>query len=558
MENQQISNSSYPQTPFEDIALALSGGGFRAAAYGLGTMMYLNKLQFGDKSLLERVKFMTSTSGGSIPTILYAISLSKGQSFDDFKSTILQFMRGDQLLHKALEELKSDKKWQNDLKSRNLINSFSKVYDDFLGGQTWQCIWDISEKTHLKEVCINATEFQTGQTFRFQNKEVNTNNVIGNNLVKLELKDDIVKSLRLGDILAASSCFPVGFEPMSFPDDFAKDEAHKNDLISIMKFGKGVKTDKFGLMDGGITDNQGVESMQLAFDRRNREKSKVTPFDLMIIADVSNRLSQGYDTEVSGWEIKSSLNFWHKTIKNTVWIFMPLVILSALAIYFDCFRTAGLVTIGPFILLTGLSCWYRNFYHRKSSKFLNWATKKTNLPKQLLESYLSYFTKLRIQTFSELLLSRLESAAAMSGEIFLKRVRRLNYENFFGDKTYGFRRVSSFIYAASSSNQADSTDIIYKAHENLQKIAENARNFSTTLWFTEKDQQEKILKDIIATAQFTLCISLLNYINSLKQEDELYAKVESKNEIEQLGLVLLEDYEKFGSTPFFLTDGILK
>jgi predicted acylesterase/phospholipase RssA len=46
---------------FNRIALCLSGGGYRAAAFHLGTLHMLNEL-----GLLENVKIMSTASGGTI------------------------------------------------------------------------------------------------------------------------------------------------------------------------------------------------------------------------------------------------------------------------------------------------------------------------------------------------------------------------------------------------------------------------------------------------------------------------------------------------------------
>lgn len=559
METSTPKPDSYPQTPFNEIALAVSGGGFRAAAYGLGTMMYLNRLKFDDKTLLERTKFMSSASGGSISVIVYALSLAKEQDFDTFKASLLNFMKGDELLQKALKILDDDNSWTTDLKNRNLINAFAKVYDNAFETATWKSVWDISKKTHLKEVCINASEFQSGQTFRFQNREIGTKNVIGNGLVNLQATAEEVKNLRLGDILAASSCFPVGFEPLVFPDDFAKNNTQKEELYNALKFkgpnGKTIPVKSFGLMDGGITDNQGVESMQLAFDRRSKATSEVKPFDLMIVADVSNRITKPYDTEVSGWDVKSSLKFWHKVLKNSFWVSLSLLVMSSLSILFKVCTTCGLLLLIPSILLTFVTWQYQRLYKKYASKFFNWASETSQLPVPLLASYLQYFTGISIATFSKLISSRLKSAATMSGEIFLKRVRSLNFESFFGDEAYNYRRLSSFIYAMSSAYQrTNAHDEKFKPNAKLQAVAEEARQFGTTLWFTEQDAQKEILKKVIATAQFTLCISLLNYIETLKKEKELFKHLAQKNEIRSLNIMLMNDMKQFETDPYFMVE----
>ena len=50
------------------IGLALSGGGYRAAAYHIGTLRALHKLK-----ILEKVDVISSVSGGSITSAYYLL-----------------------------------------------------------------------------------------------------------------------------------------------------------------------------------------------------------------------------------------------------------------------------------------------------------------------------------------------------------------------------------------------------------------------------------------------------------------------------------------------------
>lgn len=54
------------------IGLALSGGGYRAAAYHIGTLRALHKL-----GILENVDVISSVSGGSITAAYYALNKEK-------------------------------------------------------------------------------------------------------------------------------------------------------------------------------------------------------------------------------------------------------------------------------------------------------------------------------------------------------------------------------------------------------------------------------------------------------------------------------------------------
>jgi len=85
--------------------------------------------------------------------------------------------------------------------------------------------------------------------------------------------------IRLADIAAASSCFPSAFEPLRFPDDFLWSksvEAIRDEL------GKSF-TESVPLMDGGIFDNQGVDSVVRAYERGNQQVG------LLIISDTTQR-----------------------------------------------------------------------------------------------------------------------------------------------------------------------------------------------------------------------------------------------------------------------------
>jgi predicted acylesterase/phospholipase RssA len=568
--NSEKSNNvqSYSRSPFEEIALAISGGGFRAAAFGLGTMMYLNRLNFKNQTLLSRVKFMSSASGGTIPVLFYSLSLYKGESFEEFKTRILSFMKGEQILNKAIQILGNDADWVNNPKTRNLINAFSKVYSEELESKKWNIIWEISTSSHLKEVCLNSTEFYSGLSFRFQNKEKGTNNVIGNRSVTLK-ENETVKNIRLGDLLAASSCFPIGFEPLIFPNDFSENEVKAKILLESVTFteadGDKVKGSSFGLMDGGVVDNQGLDSMMKAFDRRNKKPfspGEIKPFDLMIVADVSNRMIQSYDTKTSEFENSDSLNSYHKIGKSLLWVGFIGIIFSCLSIFLNFSKTAGLLLVLPSVLITVIGVKYRSIIARLSKWFVEVASRDPNLPLDLILRYVQYFTRLKLSTLSGLINSRLSSTVTMTSGVFLKRIRSLIFDKFYEDEDYDFRRVSSFVYSLSSTyykspekiREMTKTKEIEKYHPSteMMKVAEQARTFSTTLWFTDDDNKNDVLKSILATAQFTLCNSLLNYFVELEKEVDIFTKLESKVELLKLKENLLLDWEDFKKNPFFL------
>ena len=60
------------ETPLPRIGLALSGGGFRASLYHLGTIRCLEEL-----GMMQRVEVMSTVSGGSILGAYYLVEMEK-------------------------------------------------------------------------------------------------------------------------------------------------------------------------------------------------------------------------------------------------------------------------------------------------------------------------------------------------------------------------------------------------------------------------------------------------------------------------------------------------
>lgn len=205
--------------PFDNIGIAFSGGGFRAASFALGTLSYLNHL-----GLDRQISFSSSASGGTITNLLYTAYRHEGRNFDDFYRKLESSLSGSVLLEKALDNLNNATLWPegDKRKQRNLINAFAMAYDELIFekrelGVYWP------EKSSGYEVCFNTTEFYRGLSFRFQTSGKKDNfQVIGNNYLKFDVsKLETLKKIKLGDVLASSSCFPIGFEPIVYPGTLA-------------------------------------------------------------------------------------------------------------------------------------------------------------------------------------------------------------------------------------------------------------------------------------------------------------------------------------------------
>ena len=247
--------------PFKNMAISLSGGGYRATTFHLGALAYLNSLDYEEENLLKRVKIISTISGGTLTGVMYALYMAKGRTFEACYQKLHVLLKEDKLLERAFDKLNNTKHWHDSNKTKDLINAFAEVYDEYFYEQEhFEVLYDC-DKSHLHDIVFGSTEFTTGIQFRFQ--ENHDNGKFGNG--HLNLPDEVAKKFRLADAAASSSCFPGGFEPMIMPQDYANG---KNDEIT--QAWKDKKYQVTSIMDGGVIDNQGIEGRKIG--RRKKRK----------------------------------------------------------------------------------------------------------------------------------------------------------------------------------------------------------------------------------------------------------------------------------------------
>lgn len=264
------------------LALSLSGGGVRAVGFHLGTMSMLARL-----GLLEKVQILSSVSGGSMPGIGYSLTQALGRSFQDFFDDFYEFLPQLNIIEEMMARMVA-REAPAPSGRRDMITSFANIYEDFYfrkffgkyaedGKVTFDLLMKEPRQGHLKEMIFNATEFKTGSAFRFQVSEFRC--LIGNRNIALCHKH--ASQVRIADIMAASSCIPVGMEPLFFPDDFhwpddqRGDRRHRHierptchEINRALERNLDTQLPNFALMDGGVFDNQGISSTLNAINRR--------------------------------------------------------------------------------------------------------------------------------------------------------------------------------------------------------------------------------------------------------------------------------------------------
>ena len=199
-------------TPLERIALACSGGGYRATGFHLGGLSYLNQVTYRGKPLLENVKMISTVSGGSIAGVVYALKKQEGASFAAIFKFITDLLNTVDLLKSGLEKLNPGTHWNNPGKRKNLINAWSELYDQhFTGGATFAALNPITPQSHLEAVVFNSTEFSNAVDFRFRN---NGTGVFGNYYLEIDpALDERLMANKRAAVLHAKTGFSEANRP---------------------------------------------------------------------------------------------------------------------------------------------------------------------------------------------------------------------------------------------------------------------------------------------------------------------------------------------------------
>lgn len=529
--------------PFTNIAISLSGGGYRATTFHLGALSYMNHQQFNGKSILKEVKIISTISGGTFTGAMYALRLAQGKTFDDCFDDLYEHLSKDQLVDLALHKLSNPRSWANPHKSKDLINSFSEVYnEEFFEGATFDDLYNGTD-SHLTDVIFGSSEFTQGIQFRFQ-EEVG-NGKFGNGY--LSLPREASGKVRIADAVAASSCFPGGFEPLIMPIDFGNGPDSAVDQAWKKKREEGMDYPETAIMDGGIVDNQGIEGVKLA---ENRHSNGATPFiGTYIVSDVSADMMQPYKVPIlKDGGIKNFI-----TIRGiNIFASILFVVIAALLAFVSMSRipTIILSSILPLIVI-----WFCIYFYAKSKLA---AFIEESFGADQLQEYLNDFKviiKTPVYILIYLIQFRVSSVLKMVSSVFLRRIRRLSLASLYDSDDWNYRFKSNYIYSLQKKQDSFS--------EEMQDIIKAANSMPTTLWFTEKENKEKVLDKLIICGQFTQCYNLKRYLERIMTGTYKKKVWESLDQDYQNQLVELKgkidaDWDRFKSDPHWLMNKQLR
>lgn len=403
-----------PPTLPSSIGICLSGGGYRAAAFHLGALAYLDHVGLASSKL----KAISTVSGGTFTGVRYALSRVAGASFAEFFRDFYRDLIRFDLVELALARLGTKPNPGPNPETRaqpDLIVAVAHVYAEtfFRSGDGSTHLFGeiLDADIDIEELAFNATEFRHGIAFRFQKSAKGR---IGNGRISIT-KEDAAK-IRLADIVAASSCFPGGFEPLAFPDDFVWPGGAIPEEIerSVAKRGEG----PIALMDGGIYDNQGIESLLLADERGD------TDLDMFIISDVDQPSDDMYpfpEKETATGMTVGALNF------------------AARALMIACAVTAVIQGAGAWDALRAGSFTFWDFFRyiiptmlAGLTAYVLWWTRRTirkemgRIPSVGRAAW-EDLRKLRLGQLAGMVRLRITTLFAMASTIFMARVRALVY-----------------------------------------------------------------------------------------------------------------------------------
>ena len=250
-----VSDTKPEQHPTEDrggqrsgVALALSGGGYRAMLFHLGELRRLNEAGYLRK-LGEGGK-ISSVSGGSITAARLAIIWNELTFDESGVATNLETLLIEPVVDFASKKPDLDSFIGLDAATlieavltfgRNAGNELSEnLAEDLLGHGTLQDFPDIDQGPHF---IINATSMQTGNLFRFS-KPYQGDLTVG-------LWRD--PNTKIADAVAASAGYPPVLSPSQLNASGTFDEETEG------MYNYGDYRSRHELADGGIYDNLGLE-----------------------------------------------------------------------------------------------------------------------------------------------------------------------------------------------------------------------------------------------------------------------------------------------------------
>jgi NTE family protein len=247
------------------LGLALSGGGYRATAFHLGTLKKLQAM-----NILDKVEVLSTISGGSINGAYYCLQKSNYQQFENslyeklqhknvitkvlLSWTFIQLLLVTAIfLVPAVYVLFTAYAWLSPILLILFLivlmkfqfhifpvsSRIEKIYDEFFYEK--KKLGELPEKPVL---VMGSTNMQTARAFTFSKKWMQDSTYqYMDPRITFEAKD-----FPISRAVMASSCVPFAFTPIKIDKKFFTNPADADRVHPI-------------LVDGGVYDNQGIHKI---------------------------------------------------------------------------------------------------------------------------------------------------------------------------------------------------------------------------------------------------------------------------------------------------------
>lgn len=248
------------------VGLALSGGGFRAAAFHLGVLRKLQSL-----GLLASIDLLSCVSGGSIAGAFVALNWGSPSVLDDLENYLAtRSIAVSSVIGGLLDPFESR------------LDKLAKTYDrDLFKGAR------LSALRSGPRLYINATNLSTGNLFFFVAGGAGPEEIGEHELGVVRATD-----FSLARAVAASSAFPPVFPPLR---------------LESPEYAPAVHVDYVTLADGGVYDNMGVNPAL-------RERNEI---DYLIVSDGGKPfVNDAQPTESGALVLKAALDIMMEQIRG--------------------------------------------------------------------------------------------------------------------------------------------------------------------------------------------------------------------------------------------------
>ncbi len=227
------------QAAIDALALAMSGGGYRAMIFHVGALYRLNEV-----GLLGKVNRISSVSGGSLTTAYLGLRWSelefangKAAKFDSFVDGMRQMADTTVDVGAVIGGI---------FLPGNVSDHVAEAYDDVLFKGATLCDLPDDATKKAPRFVINATNVMSAALWRFSRP------YMGDYRVGLVINPKV----KLSTVVAASSAFPPFLSPMTLQLPEATKPVTGSDL-NDPPF-----TTTAALSDGGVYDNLGLETIK--------------------------------------------------------------------------------------------------------------------------------------------------------------------------------------------------------------------------------------------------------------------------------------------------------